>query len=164
MDDTYPFTSNWNSPTIRSEKLIHSFKMYSLYATQIIPVNQTLHCLFLIHGYDLIRKPVFAQPSNAFFYQSYTKHFQKHYEYALPEPLFFSIILLFLKSLQWQYRRYQSTLYIQACYSTMHIELIRPDHIRTSNYNYDNAPRYWIQNGLLWVPLHLDRSLKVTRC
>lgn len=60
MDDTYPFTSNWNSPTIRSEKLIHSFKMYSLYATQIIPVNQTLHCLFLIHGYDLIRKPVFA--------------------------------------------------------------------------------------------------------
>lgn len=49
MDDTYPFTSNWNSPTIRSEKLIHSFKMYSLYATQTIPVNQTLHCLFLIH-------------------------------------------------------------------------------------------------------------------
>lgn len=34
--------------------------MYSLYATQIIPVNQTLHSLFLIHGYDLIRKLVYA--------------------------------------------------------------------------------------------------------
>lgn len=148
MDDTYPFTSNWNSPTIRSEKLIHSFKMYSLQATQIIPVNQTLHCLYTC---NLIRVLIRAQPINAFFYQYiYQARFETPRTGFARTRLFY-IILLFLKSMQWQYRRYQSTLYIQAYYSTMYIELIRPDHIRTSNYNYDNAPSYWIQNA--WIVL-----------